>query len=158
MLKISGEPLQPAPLPRGETAIQPGRGGKIVLAASEAEIHGNTPQYEKDGAKDQIGFWAEANDYVSWDFKVAKPEAYEVAVTYSCQPGAESSRFTVEVGDQKLLGTSKPTQSWSTYRTELLGTITLSKSGVHTLAVKPCADPAWKVIGLKSVTLVPAKP
>jgi alpha-L-fucosidase len=157
-LKILGGNLQPVPLPKSETAIQPRRDGKIVLPAREAEITGTTPQYEQGGEKDQIGFWADPNDYVSWNFKVAKAGSYDVAVTYSCQPGAEGSRFTVEAADQKLLGTSKPTQSWSTYRTEPLGKITLAKPGICTLAVKPSTQTAWKVIGLKNVTLVPAKP
>ncbi|MGA2069141.1 MAG: alpha-L-fucosidase C-terminal domain-containing protein [Thermoguttaceae bacterium] len=61
-LKILGDHLQPAPLPKNETAIQPGRDGRIGLPASEAEIHGDTPQYEQGGGKDQIGCWADPND------------------------------------------------------------------------------------------------
>ena len=156
-LKVVGDNLEPVPLPKGETAIRPGRDGKIALSAGEGEIHGSTPQYEKDGAKDQIGFWADPNDFVSWNLKVAKTGRYEVAVTYSCQPGAEGSRFSVELGDQKLLGTSQPTQSWSTYRTESLGKVSLAKPGVYTLAVKPCTE-NWKVIGLNKVMLAPVKP
>src|SRR5208283_2736414 len=79
-LKVLGGGLEPVPLPKAETAISPGPDGKIVLAASEAEIHGNTPQYERDGEKDQIGFWADPNDFVSWDLKVAKPGPYSVAI------------------------------------------------------------------------------
>jgi alpha-L-fucosidase len=156
-MKIIGEKLEPAPLPSSETAVQPDSDGKILLTASEADIHGNTPQYERSGEKDQIGFWANPNDFVAWNLKAAKAGGYEVAITYSCQPGAEGSRFSVELGDQKLTGTSKPTQSWATYRTESLGKITLATPGVYTLAVKPSAE-NWRVIGLKSVTLAPVTP
>ena len=152
-LKIEGHDLKPAPL-SPSNPIKPEANGKVTLRAAEAEIHGNTPQYEKDGAKDQIGYWADPNDFISWDFKVNQPGSYQVAVTYSCQPSAEGSRFTVEVADQKIVGTSQPTQSWSTYRTEVIGTITLNKRG-YALAVKPSPDPVWKVIGLKSVDLRP---
>jgi alpha-L-fucosidase len=155
-LKILGGHLEPVPLPKSETAVGPERDGRIVLPASEAEIHGNTPQYEQGGEKDQIGFWADPNDYVSWNLKAAKAGTYDVAVTYSCQPGAEGSRFTVQVAGQKLVATSRPTQSWSTYRTEPLGSVTLAKPGVYELAVKPSAETTWKVIGLKSITLVKA--
>ena len=157
-LKILGGKLEPVPLPKSETAIEPTSDGRIALNAAEAEIHGNSPQYERGGGKDQIGCWANPKDYVSWDFKIAKPGTYDVTVTYSCQPGAEGSQFTVEAAGQKLLATSKPTQSWATYRTESLGKITLAKPGVSTLAVKPDAAPAWKVVGLKSVNLCPVKP
>ena len=33
----------------------------------------------------------------------------------------------------------------------------LEKLGNYTVAVKPKAEPKWKVIGLKSVTLTPAR-
>ena len=67
MIISSRRPCRKAKRPSG-----PGGDGRIVLPANEAEIHGNTPQYEHDGEKDQIGFWADPNDYVSWDIKVAK--------------------------------------------------------------------------------------
>ncbi len=154
-LKVLGGPLEPVALPKAETAVAPGPDGTIVLPAAEAEIHGNTPQYEHDGPKDQIGFWADPHDFVSWDLKPGKPGRYGVAVTYSCMPGAEGSRFNVEMAGQKLAGTSRPTQSWSTYRTESLGNVDLAGPGVVTLAVKPDTAAPWKVIGLKSVKLRP---
>jgi alpha-L-fucosidase len=151
VFKIAGDNLKPAPVVEETPAIAPAADGRFTLQAADAEIHGSSPRYEQDGDKDQIGFWADPQDYVSWTLKVDKPGAYDVAVTYSCQPGAEGSRFTVEVADQKLAGTSKPTQSWSTYRTESLGKIVLAKPGTYPLAVKPSAEPAWRVIGLKNV-------
>ena len=153
-LKISGVDLKPAPLPPA-LPIGPAADGKLTLPASEAEIHGASPRYESGGGKDQIGFWANPQDFVSWNIQIVKAGAYDVAVTYSCQPGSEGSRFTVEVNGQKLLGTSQPTQSWSTYRTESLGKLSFEKPGTLVLAVKPAAEPAWKVIGLKSITLAP---
>ncbi len=155
VLKIAGSQLTPSPLPP-PAPLGPAKDGKITLKAADAEIHGTSPQYERDGEKDQIGYWANPQDYVFWSIKIAKPGAHHVAVTYSCQPGAEGSRFVIELGDQQLVGTSKPTHSWSTYRTDSLGEVRTPKPGVYTLAVKPRAEPAWKVIGLKSVVLEPA--
>ena len=157
VLKITGRNLQPAPLLPPDSAIAAAADGEFTLRAAAADIHGNTPQYEQSGEKDQIGYWTNPNDFVSWNLKVSKPCTYEVALTYSCQPGAEGSRFTVEVADQKLLSTSKPTQSWSTYRIEMLGKVAFAKPGTYVLAVKPSAEPAWKVIGLKNVNLRSAK-
>ncbi len=154
VLKLVGGDLKPAPLPPAPP-IGPAADGKLSLPAAEAEIHGTSPQYESGGEKDQIGFWANPQDFVSWNIRSATAGAYGVAITYSCQPGVEGSQFTVEVGDQKLLGTSKPTQSWSTYRTDPLGKLSFEKPGTSVLADKPAAEPAWKVIGLKNVTLAP---
>jgi hypothetical protein len=89
---------------------------------------------------------------VSWDFSVATAGKFTVNITYSC--AAPGSAFTVQVGDAKLTGTSQSTGSWSDYTTETLGQLTLDP-GKHTLAVKPMANPPWRVIGLKSIELKP---
>ncbi len=158
VFRVLGRDLKPAPVIDPSSAIVPARDGRLTFKAADAEIHGGSPQYEHDGEKDQIGYWDDPKDYVSWTFKAAKAGSYDVAVTYSCSPGAEGSRFTVEVADQRLAGTSKPTRSWSTYRTESLGKLSFPKPGTYVLAVKPCAESSWKVIGLKRVALCPVRP
>ena len=158
VLKIAAGALNPVPVEDASTAIAPGADGTFTLKAADAEIHGDSPMYEKDGAKDQIGFWNKARDFVFWNLKVSRAGTYDVTITYSCQPGCEGSKFTVEAGGQKLICRSQPTQSWSTYRTELLGRLRFAGPGLHRLAVKPETPPAWKVIGLKAVTLGPVQP
>jgi alpha-L-fucosidase len=155
--KVLGQHLQPVPIVDAAAIIKPAKNGRFVLKAADAEIHGSSPQYEHDGEKDQIGYWDDPRDHVSWTFKTDKAGSYDVAITYSCQPGAEGSRFTVEAADQKLAAASKPTQSWSTYRTDSLGKLSFSKPGTYVLAVKPCVAPHWNVIGLKRVDLCPAR-
>ena len=100
-----------------------------MLPAADADIHGSSPQYEQGGGKDQIGFWGNPQDYVSWNFKVTKPGEFAVSVTYSCDAGRQGSQFTVEVGGQKLTGTSQATGSWATYRTDQLGHMEVRQGG-----------------------------
>ncbi|MFI5378736.1 MAG: alpha-L-fucosidase [Tepidisphaerales bacterium] len=152
-LKITGENLKPVPVVAD--LIGPGPDGRFVLRAADAIIHGDTPQYESGDGKDQIGYWANAGDWVSWDITLAKPGTFKVSITYSCDQGAGGSEFTVEAGSQKLAGKSKPTGSWATYTTEELGSFTLEQPGKVSVSVRPKADPKWKVIGLKSVVLTP---
>jgi alpha-L-fucosidase len=152
--KLSAGNLQPVPVVY-DNSITPDAAGRITLPADAAEIHGATPQYEHGGGKDQIGCWADAKDFVSWNFKVTKPGTFAVAITYSCDTHAQGSAFTIEVGTQKLAGKSITTGSWATYRTDKLGTLTFDKPGQYTLAVKPQTNPKWRVIGLKSVILTP---
>ena len=75
-------------------------------------------------------------------------------MTYS--RAAPGSVFTVETGNTKLEGVSKSTGSWAAYTTEALGETTLA-AGRQTLAVKPKAEPQWKVIGLRSIELKPVE-
>lgn len=134
--------------------ITPRADGSFGLPAAEATIHGETPKYEHNESQDQIGCWAKAEDFVSWDIKLKKPGAFAVEVTYSCD--APGSAFTVEAGGNTVTGTSAFTGSWETYRTDRLGTLKLDQPGPVTVFVKPRSDPKWKAIGLKSVTLTPA--
>ncbi len=152
--KITADDLNPVPVIY-DGSVMPGADGRIVLSASEATIHGETPKYEHVGSKDQIGCWADSRDFVSWNVNVMKPGKFKVVVTYSCDDGAQGSAFSVEAGDQKLEGKSLATGSWETYRSDDLGVIELAKSGKCTIAVKPKTEPKWRVIGLKSVVLVP---
>ena len=143
--------------PQVDLSIRPQADGKIVLCAAEATIHGTSPRYESGGGKDNIGYWQDPKDYVTWDFKPRTPGVYRVDVVYSCQAGAEGSEFTVALADQSLSGRSKSTGEWSKFISEELGTLKIGKDSVYTLAVRPKAEPKWKVIGLQAVILTPVK-
>ncbi len=150
--KISAGDLNPVPVVY-DGRITPRADGRFELNAAEATIHGETPKYERAASKDQIGCWANAADFVSWSCKATRPGPYTVEITYSC--AAPGSAFTVEAGGQILTGKSASTGSWEEYRTDNLGKIKIDQPGTITLAVKPMAEPKWKVIGLKSVVLHP---
>ena len=154
--RIDGAGLQPAPVV-ADVSIEVDAGGRFVLRAGEATIHGDSPRYEEGGGKDQIGYWGDPKDFVSWDLRVAASGSFAVEITYSCAAGAAGSEFVVEAGGQALTGKSVSTGSWADYRTDKLGTLTFDKPGTVTLAVRPKAEPKWKVIGLKSVTIEPAR-
>jgi alpha-L-fucosidase len=144
-------PLAPPPafVP---SVIAPDANGNLTLTGSTAQVEGETPEYI--AAEDQIGVWFNPADYVFWDVSLPKAGTYTVKITYSCDPSAEGSAFTVESGGAKLEGISKSTGNWSTHTTETLGEISLA-AGKQTLAVKPKAEPKWKVIGLRSIELTP---
>ena len=150
--KISAGDLNPVPVVYDGSVTARGD-GSFVLPASDATIHGDTPKYEHNETKDQIGCWARAEDFVSWNIKLKRPGTFAVEVTYSCD--APGSAFAVEAAGQTLTGKSVSTGSWQSYRTDRLGTMKFDRFGVIALTVKPKADPRWKVIGLKSVALHP---
>jgi len=153
VLKIAGRGLRPAPW---ADVIRPAKDGTLVLPARDADIHGRTPRYEVGGGKDNIGYWNDPKDYVSWEVAVEKPGPYAVEVTYSCAAGAGGSRFSVAAGEVSLVAAAAETGSWATFRTDAVGTLALPAAGRCTIAVRPRTLPSWKVIGLKAVTLRPA--
>ena len=131
--------------------------GRIVLPAERAVVHGNKARYESGGGKDNIGFWTDASDWVSWSAKVTKAGTFEVEVTYAAAKGAGGATYHVYADAQKVNGTVAETGSWTAFKTESLGRLAIPNAGRITIAVKPQSKPGMAVMNLKSVTLTPAK-
>jgi alpha-L-fucosidase len=136
-------------------AVLPGQeaDGTLVLPADLAEIHGGGAQLEAVGGRPNIGYWTNARDWLSWRFKLSKPGRFDV--TASIATPAESSKFELAVGDQKLIAEVAGTGSYQTFTTVKLGAIELKQS-TDELTIKPVRD-QWQAINLRSITLKPAQ-
>jgi alpha-L-fucosidase len=147
VLDIDGKP-EVAPFAVRQTAE-----GNVALAAGDANIHGGTARCQEIGGRDNIGFWTNKKDSVSWDFQTKTPGEFNVEITFACLPEAAGSEYDVTVADQTLHGKVESTGDWSKFVTRALGKITLAEAGRHTLLVKPTAMPRSAVMNLQSVTL-----
>jgi alpha-L-fucosidase len=129
--------------------------GLVKLKASNAVVRGANARYESGGDKDNIGYWTNLADYVIWRFKVNKTGTFDIAVTLACAAGSGGSNYVLAVGGQELAGTVKDTGGWTSFVTEKLGTVNITKPGTYNLSLKPKSMPHGAVMNLKSVTLVP---
>jgi alpha-L-fucosidase len=128
----------------------------ITLHARDAETHGANLRYEQGGGKDNIGFWTNPDDYVTWVCRVDNAATFEVKITYACtQPGG--SGYTLEVGGQQLEGKVEATGGWTDFQTETLGTVKLDEDR-HVLTVEAKNLVGEGVMNLQSIVLAPAKP
>jgi len=131
--------------------------GRIVLPASKAEIHGNRAKYESGGGKDNIGFWVDERDWVSWAAKVDTPGTFDVDVTYAAASDSGGATYDVYAGEHKVGGKVEATGGWADFKTVRVGQLAIFGEGTATIAVKPVTKPNLAVMNLKSVTLTPAK-
>ena len=131
--------------------IPQAKDGTVALKATDATLHGSPIQHEGD--KDCIGYWTNAKDWVSWDFKLDKPGTFTVELTFACDAASGGSTFAVSVAGRKLTGTIQPTGDWTKFATVELGTLTLDKPGKHTLTVKPIQKPKLAVMNLRRIRL-----
>jgi len=131
--------------------------GSVNLKASNAVVRGTNARYESGGGKDNIGFWTNPDDYVIWRFKLVQTGTFNAEVTFACDAGSGGSKYILTVGDQELAGTVKDTGGWTSFVTEKLGTVKITKPGTYNLSLKPKSMPRGAVMNLKSVTLVPIK-
>ena len=131
--------------------------GSIVLAARDATVHGEKAKYESGNEKDNIGFWTNADDWVSWSANVTKPGTFAVEITYAAATGSGGSEYVVAVGDRQVAGKVAVTGSWTAFKAETLGKVTIEKAGKITVSVTPKTKPGLAVMNLQSLILKPAK-
>ena len=129
--------------------------GTLARKAAEAVPHGSTIKYESE--KNCVGYWTDAKDWVSWDFKVEKPGTFEVELMLACDAASGGSEFVIALGDQKATGTVAATGSWTQFATVKLGTLQIANAGKHTLTVKATKKPKLAVMNLRTLVLRPAK-
>jgi hypothetical protein len=127
--------------------------GDIRLFAKDARIHGTKARYEPEPHKNTIGYWTVPEDWVSWDFEVARAGRYEVEVQQGCKDGG--SEVAVEIAGQTLAFTVVGTGHFQHFIQKTLGTVDLA-AGAQTLAVKPRAKRGAAVMDLRRVVLRPA--
>jgi len=135
-----------------DTTIRQRADGTVVLRAIEADIHGASPRYES-GVKDQIGYWQDPADSISWTFEVTRPGRFDVELRYSCAAGAGGSRFVVSVGQNEIVGQTEESGAWDVHRTDKIGRLELDDAGSYTLTIQPKAEPTWKSMGTNKVIL-----
>jgi serine/threonine-protein kinase len=152
--RTAPDPDFPKFQPPAETAA-PGA-DTITVKASRATVHasaGSKIAYEKTVDRDNIGFWYNEGDWVSWDITVEKPGTFSVVVVYAAPSQCNGNAYVVAVGDQQLAGKVKPTGDWGRFNSEVLGTIRIAQSGKLTLSVKPKGKPREALMNLQAITL-----
>jgi alpha-L-fucosidase len=151
VLEIEGAPDVEQPSPIGQAAD-----GTITLQASEADLHGTSIRYEKGDERDNIGYWDNKGDWVSWDFDLKTPGRYEVEIALACPDDQAGSKFTVSVGKEKASGQVEATGDWGNFTTRKIGVLNMPKAGKQTLAVRANSMAKEAVMNLKSIKLTPA--
>ncbi len=140
--------------PDVEALVPQNPDGSVHLKARLATVHGRIARYESGGGKDNIGFWTDQKDWVSWAFILRTPGDFVVEVTFACDTGSGGGRYSLSVGRQVLEATVEETGSWTNFVTKQIGTLSL-KAGRHRLSVRPLVIPAVALMNLKEVRLIP---
>jgi alpha-L-fucosidase len=151
-LKLDGPPVVASVV----TAQPPAADGSFILIAKDAEIHGQTAAYESGGGKDNIGFWTNAADWVSWPVAVPRAGRYTVEVTYACPNDEAGTAYSVGLERGPIVGgTTRGTGSWTAFQSERLsGTLDLV-AGKQDLQVRVTRKGPGAVMNLQRLVLQP---
>lgn len=149
--EIDGE-AQPVTQPIHQSAD-----GALNLTAVDADIHGSTAKLE-GRAEMNIGSWKDANDYVSWTARIAKPGTYDVEVVFACDYLSAGSDFILSIGEHRLTGRVSGTgEEARTYNVTKLPSVTIGKPGTLLVTLMPIRKPGAIVMNLRAVVLKPAE-
>ncbi|MEN1678799.1 MAG: glycoside hydrolase family 30 beta sandwich domain-containing protein [Planctomycetota bacterium] len=104
----------------------------VVLSGYTAEISG--PEIRKQ--RGQITHWHSTECTAEWSLTVNQSCEATVAVDTAVIEDFAGSRFEVLIGDQRIVGTMKPTGGWEDYRRSSLGELHLP-AGTHRVRLRP---------------------
>lgn len=125
--------------------------GTVRLNAADASLHGGTIQYEAGDGHDNIGYWTDPNDWISWTVTVTHPGRFKASAIVAA---TDSTAFEFSVAGQTLRGTVPVTGSYMTYQPMDLGAVDLPATGSVTFDVHAVKD-GWQPLNLKSIELTP---
>jgi hypothetical protein len=130
--------------------------GRMVFSALDSKVVGKQAKLETHPGNHRIGFWGNANDYVTWNGKSVDANRYAVELTYSTA-SPSGTEVALEIAGSTLNATLESTGSWYKYTTIPVGTLTVSETGQVDLAVKCTKKVGGAVMNLKAVTLRPVQ-
>ena len=151
VIKISCE-AKPDVLDQAITALD---NGSIILSAEGAKIHGKTARFESDENKRCIGYWTNANDWLSWRLEVPRNGDYDVFLTWACPAGVEGTDFSIKVrgnSSRELRAKVEKTNSWKDFKKRKIGRLFLV-NGVQQISLKPLEKRGIAVMNLRSIEL-----
>ena len=149
-LKIAGANLKPVVYAVPSPVVAADAKGCYSLLPDTAEMHGSLHD-EAQGGQPNIGFWDNAQDYVTW--KVNFKQTGKFKVTAACATTHEKSEAVIECGGQSLSANIQRTGSWDRFSTIEIGTLEIRQIGEQILKMRPKDATSWKAINLRSVTL-----
>ena len=130
--------------------------GSILLRASEARVHGVSVRYERSHVHDNVGYWTNSKDFVSWDFKIIARMRCRIEIRYACPDDCAGSVYQIEIQDKPLFrNTIQGTGGWTLFSNwQELGTLDVP-SGRYKLAVKILNLSGFAAMNLAGLRLVP---
>ncbi len=135
---------------------QPDGDGSIVLPAKHAQVTGEKLQFEPLTHKNTVGYWVNANEYATWQFKTAQHSQWDVHILQGCGAGQGGSLIHLDVGAQQLQHRVIETGHFQNFRWKRIGQVELEPDSEQTLKVS-CAELARNaVMDIRQIRLVPS--
>lgn len=137
--------------------VRPSENQAVHLHARYAVTHGQLLRFEPQPAKNTVGYWTNAGDWVEWKFQADAKTTYEVFMRYGCGAGQGGSLINIEVGDKTLPFTVEATGGFQKWREDRIGELN-GIAGVTTLSVRVEKKAKKAVMDIQEIWLQPKTP
>ncbi|EDY20616.1 hypothetical protein CfE428DRAFT_1813 [Chthoniobacter flavus Ellin428] len=151
--------------------------GSLKLTATNAEIDGQAGRLE-GGEKKYIAWRNSPDGFIKWPVRIDKPGTFSIQPTYSLATStstrqvqidgegqkatvtlpptvSDSSKVSVTVAGQTVDNTLKAGSGWDDFKTETLGSVTVTQGGDFEVIFRSPEPLGTLVMHLQSVSLVP---
>lgn len=126
-----------------------------TLPAAQAEIYGKQITFEND--YQNIGYWHDVNDYVSWTVDIPTRGGYDIYFDWACANENAGNRYILEIGSTSIQQEVAGTGGWSKYlRVRVAAGITL-QPGVQRVKLRPAGPVRNALMDLRAVYIAPAE-
>ena len=124
--------------------------GTLSLPASKSALHGTQFRFEQKYGN--IGFWNQADEYVTWTIEVPVSGEYKVTLDYACPADVAGNTCKLDCSQQALRATVPGTGSWDDYQQLDIGTLKLKK-GTTSIRFGPEGEITGWLMDLRGLTL-----
>jgi alpha-L-fucosidase len=154
VFKISGIQLRDFKLAEPEVSqVRPDAAGNFVLKAGLAELNGSGVNTETRDGQENLGFWDDPKDSVSWLIEV--PASGDYLVTADAATPSTDSKLNVNIGAATTTLDIHSTGDWAKFSRFRGGVIHLSKGSKIKVTASPASPDSWHPINLRAITLLP---
>ncbi len=153
--------------------------GTLKLTATNAEIDGQTSRLE--GGEKKFIVWRNGPEgFIKWPVRIDEPGTFSIEATYSLASStstrqvqndregpkttvilpptvSDSSKVSIAVAGQTVANTLKASSGWDDFRTENVGSVTVSQGGNFEVIFSSPEPLGTLVMHLQSVSLVPVE-
>ena len=129
--------------------------GELHFSAQTAEREGMGLTLETRGDDQVVVGWANAEQTLVWNFRLAKPDIFRVELVYAAGDESRGAQFALQVDDEEPKANAvEPTGSPDKFRTDILH-LTVRRSGKHQLRLAVQDLPMGGAVAVKSLRFVP---
>lgn len=145
---------EPPYLPVKPRVIQENQKKQIILDAKDAIVHGEMLRFEPQPHKNTVGYWVKEKDWCEWKLKSNAPGVFDVYILQGCGKGQGGSKVELSVNESKLNFTVEDTGHFQNFKERHIGKLTISKTGVYSLQLKPQQKTKNAIMDVRQIRLI----